>query len=688
MRVYLFSLLLFSLSFFASANSCEERVLRKYNADFHAFLENEFKENSNLELFKTIGFLGKSTAEGYKMVLNLSLKGLASEESLKSFEGSVRRFVESKARYGSDFQVEKDHLSFYPKEEGLPCVDKSLFLDGQRATCSIDEVRFDDGQIGELKSFLNQIFDKVAQLELIEANPNTYSLKKDIEVLVDDELVKGKEVKLNVSGGVCDMGSSLKKKFSCTIVGGESMTLKLAIGDLTDELTLKINQEMSYKLNEIDGSKNRFQVQKLSLNKPMEVLPSSSFEVLSEKCSVKNDFIECSTDGVSSYVLKVIPEGQSEKTLFADIFPDNGFELKVKTDSSAQYKLVSAHVYVQGSESGEELKKVSFSENENCSYISTQRKILKCKKTLTPYSLTGIYSGPETIEKSIEIGTFSKFSLELEASEVNSLTQIDKVNVLGDGGEISPATYKDLGLSIKIKNKSDNEIEYSKENASLSSKRGKKAYSYQVELLHNSRVSDTKKIQVKKYVGGDNYFFDIIKKNRQCHFKLMKFENESDFKSVGQVDFLKNLMKIKVDSRRGSCSSVQQKKDSVQIFCAIGRDKLKEEVTVKLLSNGSPVRTVRCVLLNEDYYDEEEEEESRQVSSSGSSSIFTKEMTDSLTSSIPDIMSSMYQTQQPTFYNPLMYGNYGYSPYYSYTPGYYQSPGLWNTMYMFNPATY
>ncbi len=689
MRVYLISFLLFIIGLGVSANTCEEKVLKKFNSDFHNYLTDQFKENSNLELFKTIGFLGKSTPDGFRMVLNLSLNGLASSDTLKSFNESVENFIKSKARFGKDFGVEKDHFFFYPKDEELPCLEESLFLDSTPALCAVEEVSFKEGRIEELKSFLDGVFEHIAQMELREVTPNPFSMTKSIEVSIKEELIRNDDVELSVVGGTCDMGASLKKNFSCTIIGGERMTLKLRVGELEDELVLTVSPKTKYKLEEVKGRKHVYQVKKLALQRAEEVLAASDLSIESENCAIgEGNTIVCEPSS-ETFTLSIVPEGNLAEILTAVISPVDGFELRIKTDTDSQYKLISAHVFLSGEESGEELAKVSFSENENCTYISSKRKILKCKKLLSPYSVSALYTGGEKIEKSVEIGSFEKFTLKLSTDEASSLTQKDNISVLGDGLEIAPSSYKDLLLKIEVKKIAKNKVTYIEAESSILSEKEREEYKYSVELSHNSKISDVKEVNVGKYVSGDNYFFDIIKKNRQCHFKLMKVQGTDEFKSIGQEEFLKNMMEVKVQSNKSSCSSVQKTKDSIQVFCSLRRDKLQERVSVQLYSNGQQIRSVNCLLLNENYEDEEEEDDrSRNFSSSsGSSSKFADTISDSFSKAFPSYINSRYQTQQPSYYNPLMY-NYGYNPYSAYTPGYYQSPGLWNTMYMFNPATY
>jgi len=172
----------------------------------------------------------------------------------------------------------------------------------------------------------------------------------------------------------------------------------------------------------------------------------------------------------------------------------------------------------------------------------------------------------------------------------------------------------------------------------------------------------------------------------------MMAEGTDKFRSIGHEEYLKKMMQVKVHARSTSCSNVQKTKSGIQVFCALSGDRKQERVRVQLFSGDQELRSVTCLLINEDYEEEEESEDrdisSRTVKSKNSGSDFADSLGDAFSQAFPSYLDSKFQTQQPSFYNPLMYNNYGYSPYYRYTPGFYQDPGLWNTMYMFNPATY
>lgn len=690
MRVYLFLLCLFIQSLVVSASTCEERVLRKYNDRFHDFLNSEFKENSDLELFKSIGFLGKASEDGFRLALNIELGNLASAKNKEKFKELTIKFIENNSRDGEAPVEDNGFLSFYPEDGELPCLEKSLFLKENAAICSVDNVSFNNVQLEDLNSFLTEVFEKISQLELREVDPSPTSLNKKVEVLIDEMFIGSTDFEFEVSGGICDMGKALKRSFNCTIVGGDSLSIKLAGEGLSDELVLTVNTDIVYVLQE-QGDKLHYNVLKSEVGTKDTILSAKEFEVLTDKCSASGELIECEPS-LESYTLNVVPEKKSDKSLSVDVIPSSGFELKVSSDENARYKIISAHTYLKGIENTEELQKVSFVEMENCDYISKKRSILKCKKLLSPYSVRAIYTGVETLEKSVEIGTFNKFSLEVASSELSSVSQTNKINILGDGGKISTASLSEYNLSIKLRDIKDHKVSLSSENLEVTSEKERGEYSIKVDLYEGSEIVDSKEVKVSKYVAGDNYFFDMIKNNRRCSFKLMKFVGDDNFQTIGQEEYIKNLMRIKVKSKRSTCSDVQKTKGSIQIFCSISKDKLKENVVVELESNGSVVRTVSCMLYNNDYFyesdsEEEEDEEERVFNTKKSSTDFSDSLEKSLTTAIPEYMKSKYQTQTPMYYNPLMY-NYGYNPYSAYTPGYYQSPGLWNTMYMFNPATY
>ncbi|CBW25228.1 putative exported protein [Halobacteriovorax marinus SJ] len=687
MRVYLLSILLFIFTLQAGAITCEERILNQYNDDFHRFLEEKFSENSNLELFKTFGFLGKPTEHGFKMVLNTSIDAMAGSESMKLFEQAASEFVKSKARGGTDYEVLRGHLFFFPEDSNLVCQSASVYLDEAAPICSINEIKFNSGRIGELKSFLDNIFENIPQMELEEVDPNPYKVEKRVRINMKDELFSSTNFELKVVGGNCDLEGGLKREFNCTAVLGESIELNLRVENLNDDIVLEVSSKDGYSLNPVEGKTYEYEIEKKSLSKEDEILSSENFEIVSGECKGEGTRIICEAPS-ETYTLKVIPEGKTSEEMSLDLSPSHGFELKLRPDESAQFKIVQAFFYDSSENSLEELAKVEFATNDNCTVISSKIKILKCKKLLEPYSVEATYSGSVVEVKRVEIGSFEEFSLKLTRSNADSLSQDDQVVVLGDGEEISPSSFDEYGIKLNITTDPSHEFTYSKSQSLISSKKEDESYSLKIDLLHNSKVVDSKNISIDKYIAGDNYFFDIIKGNRRCQYRLMKFAGNDNFLGIGQEEYISKLMKVEVEASRASCSDVQQGKDSIQGFCTLRRDKLQDRVTIKLISNGAVVRSTSCLIVNEDYNDDDEDEDDDRVfRSSSSSSAYADQLTDSISKAIPNYFSSKYQTQQPSYYNPLMY-NYGYYPYSNYSPGYYQSPGLWNTMYMFNPATY
>ncbi|OUR98900.1 hypothetical protein A9Q84_05665 [Halobacteriovorax marinus] len=702
----------FLLSQYVLGSQCQTTILEQYNKQFQSFLDEELEQNSNKEIFKSIGLQSEATEDGLKLILNLKmqeLKKIVDPKQMGIFKELVNRFFDKNKRKGTALGGN----FFYPDDSNFPCMDSSLFLEGSKQ-CLRKFSSLSGEQVSILAAQLNEVYSKISSVTLNEIEQNTSDSNKTVKISLYPEGSSSTNLQIVPNAGSSNCALDVgKMEITCDLKELKNLNLQVSWGDLSDSIDLKFSNEAQYKLAPVVDDltaevERKFNVLKIDPDHLEGIMLSSGevtiFEGVDDCSFVESKMISCEITN-RNFTLKVYPNEKQTNILEVNITPENYIELRKDKDKNPLYSYVVVELY-KGGKLVESPENLTFgtelaTDSGKCKPIANSTKNYQCIRGTEPYNITAKSDELEANSQIFQKVNLDNLSLELSEVEITSVDQINLVRVKNSGLVIPSSVFGELKISLEIIKPEGIKSTLNSVAGELTSKRGEKNYDLLVVLKLNGVEKDKKKINISKYIAGDNFFFDIEKGNRFCSFKLMKIDTNGKFSSVGQSQFAEKFFDITVTSKLANCSKVEQTAADVKIFCSLNRKKLKGNIKVVLKSNDAVVRSVQCVAYNRDFHfdksDDDDEEDFNEFggrskrgkkSKRGFDHEFAQEVTDNFTALVPKYFEAKYGTSQQIqpSYNPFMY-NYGY-PGQAYVPGYYTSPTMWDTMYLFNPGTY